>query len=595
MWPFRWLPTITRCVLCVLQAAPAAALLVAVLVDEGPTGEARVSAHLFSVVLWLFDDFAWTCARNSVVFALLVSVASLVLGVGLRCALARLASWGRLVLGGAVMALVASSPAFLALGITGLLGVPQRWPWPFAAVDPAGPGVSLESWSGLPLWLIWVWSTLPAGAALVALATESSFRRLNPSWDLAARLAGASTYRIVRDLSWPIVRPAAARAAGLVFLLAVVEPGGPLILGLRRTLAFQIVDAATGPSPFPRTAVWALMAGLLGLAGWLAFRWKGGSPILLEPVAHTPAPKFGLYPRRVSPTISIVSAGLLGIWVFVVWLPILGLTREAIGNGRVGSTTRAAAIDGFLSPIALFGDPLLARVLLDSALFGLAVAGGIMVLAWAAGLESQPRSSRRWSRRLRPIAELPPLVLGTGVLTLPWLAGLASRFLLDREQSSAAVLVGDLAAATDPREHAWTMMGCCVGLVLLPRFFRNKTAALAPEGRRSQIDSCHDAALLAGAVPWRAWALRKPGRLGRLAGRFGLVCAFAATNLTPSLLFSLGTDRKTLGPAFLELAGGDALARSQAAVLALAAVLVNLAAIAAARGARALPLEGDLV
>ena len=78
-----------------MQLAPAVALLVAILVDEGPSGEARASSHFFPLVLWLFDDFAWTCARNSVVFALLVSVASLLLGVGLRCALARLGAWGQ--------------------------------------------------------------------------------------------------------------------------------------------------------------------------------------------------------------------------------------------------------------------------------------------------------------------------------------------------------------------------------------------------------------------------------------------------------------------------------------------------------------------
>ena len=50
-------------------------------------------------------------------------------------------------------------------------------------------------------------------------------------------------------------------------------------------------------------------------------------------------------------------------------------------------------------------------------------------------------------------------------------------------------------------------------------------------------------------------------RLGRLLGQFALVCALAATNLTPVLLFSAGTDRKTIGSAFLELAGGGAVAR----------------------------------
>ena len=267
--------------------------------------------------------------------------------------------------------------------------------------------MSLESWSGLPLWLVWVWSAVPAGAALVALVTESPFRRLDPSWHEAARLAGASTYRIVRDLSWPIVRPAAARAAGLVFSLALVEPAAPLVLGLRRTLAFQIVDTAAGPSPFPRTAVWALMACLLGLAGWLAFRWKGGSPILAEQVGHAASPEFGLRPRRVTPAGSIRAGWILGD---LGGRRLVANLRPDPANDRKRtseSTTRAAAIDGLLGPIALFSDPGVIRVLLDSAFFGLAVACGIMVLAGAAGLESHPGLPRKWSRWLRPVAELP--------------------------------------------------------------------------------------------------------------------------------------------------------------------------------------------
>ncbi len=68
----------------------------------------------------------------------------------------------------------------------------------------------------------------------------------------------------------------------------------------------------------------------------------------------------------------------------------------------------------------------------------------------------------------------------------------------------------------------------------------------------------------------------------------------AGTNLTPALLYSFGGDRKTLGPAILELAGGDAIARSEAAALALAAVVANLAAIAAAHRSGMLPAGRNL-
>ena len=193
MRPLQWLRTLARWLLWSVQFAPFLALLFAILVDEGPTGEPRLSSHFFPVVLWVFDDFAWTCARNSLIFAIVVSVSSLVVGVGLQAALCRLPHWGRSILGAAVLTVVAASPAFLALGLTGLFGQPRPLPWPFWSSHHAGSqGASLESWSGLSLWLMWIWSSVPAGAAIVALLSAGAFRRLDPTWGEAARLGGAA-------------------------------------------------------------------------------------------------------------------------------------------------------------------------------------------------------------------------------------------------------------------------------------------------------------------------------------------------------------------------------------------------------------------
>jgi ABC-type Fe3+ transport system permease subunit len=594
MWLLQWFRDMARWLLGALQLAPAAALVVAILVDEGPSGEARASSHFFPLVLWLFDDFAWTCARNSVIFALVVSVSSLVLGVGLRCALARVWLPGRSACGAAVVAVAAISPAFLALGLKGLFGEPERWPWPFATIDGGSPGASLEAWSGVPLWLMWIWATVPAGAALVALACESSFRRLDPSWDRAARLAGANSFRIARDLSWPIVRPAAARAAGIVFVLAIVEPGAPLVLGLRRTLAFQIVDGAGGSSPFPRTAVWALSAALLGLCGCLIFRWIGGAPILPDLSSSAAAPELDRRRRRSSHSLSFVSALLLAMWMIVAWLPIVGLFRLVSRGGGASHPADGARASGILAVIPQLSDPILVQVLLDSAVFGLQVACGLLLIAWLAGLDSQPVSRATWRRWLQPLAELPPLVLGVGVLAVPWLAALASRLLLDRGHEHAAVLVGNLAAAIDTREHPFVLMAGAVGLALLARFFRNRGASLAAMARNPRLDSCYEATILSGASRWRAWTLGKPGLFPRAMGRFVVISLAAATNLTPALILSIGSDRKPLGPAILDLAAGDAAARSRAAALALAAVLASLAAVAAAHATRAMPSARDL-
>ena len=125
MLVFRWLGSLARGVLGVVLIAPVVALPLAVLLDRGPDGETRTAPHLFPLALWLFDDFAWTCARNSLIFAGLVSLASLALGGVMGWVVARRPFWGRRLLRGLVVALLAVSPAFLALGLLGLLGSPR--------------------------------------------------------------------------------------------------------------------------------------------------------------------------------------------------------------------------------------------------------------------------------------------------------------------------------------------------------------------------------------------------------------------------------------------------------------------------------------
>ena len=71
-----------------------------------------------------------------------------------------------------------------------------------------------------------------------------------------------------------------------------------------------------------------------------------------------------------------------------------------------------------------------------------------------------------------------------------------------------------------------------------------------------------------------------------------LVWAVAATNVNPAVLFSPDSEVKTLGPAIVQLAGGDAQRGLRRLCLALAAGCTNLAAIAIAYATRAVPRDG---
>ena len=173
------------------------------------------------------------------------------------------------------------SPAFLALGLVGLLGSPRPWPWPWAVSEASAPGASLESWLGLPLWIEWIVDDPPLGRCPGGARHGGGGRAARTIVGRRRTPDGRRTGSGPGEPScWPLVRPRSARAAAVVFVFALAEPGAPLVLGLRRTLAFQIVEAAGRPDPFPAAAVWAVMTGLFGLAGWLVWRWGAGPSIL---------------------------------------------------------------------------------------------------------------------------------------------------------------------------------------------------------------------------------------------------------------------------------------------------------------------------
>ncbi len=191
MHQYRWLRALARGLFRLILLLPIVALLFAVLVDRGPSGNARLS--LFPMAIVALDPFAWICFRNTLIFATVNTFTALFLGIGLGSIAAPRRFWGRAASYGVVAALTAAAPAFLALGVVGLLGPPYAWPWPFSRSGPGSQGASLESWRGLSLWLVWFWTSLPASVAVVMVATVSAIERLEPSWDDAARLAGART------------------------------------------------------------------------------------------------------------------------------------------------------------------------------------------------------------------------------------------------------------------------------------------------------------------------------------------------------------------------------------------------------------------
>ncbi len=260
-------------VLGLVVLAPVLALLPAAVLDSGPAPEYRTRFSLFPLALASLDPLLWTCLWNSVAVALVVAVVSLVIGVVLGGMIARSRFLGRPLLEALITAPAVIPPAFFALGLLGLFGSTGSRdfgrlldPSLRTQADPA------RFWP----WLVWAWAASIPGIAMVVLATRSAYGRIDPSHADAARLAGARSWRIWWTLIWPTLRPSVASIAYLLYMLNLADPGCPLVLGLRRTLSFQMVATALGPDPFPRLAALGLMVLTFTLAGLVLIWWRRG-------------------------------------------------------------------------------------------------------------------------------------------------------------------------------------------------------------------------------------------------------------------------------------------------------------------------------
>ena len=64
------------------------------------------------------------------------------------------------------------------------------------------------------------------------LELRAGFSRLDPALEEAARMSGAGPFGVLRDVSFPLLRPALLNGMLLAFLYALSSFGGPALLGI---------------------------------------------------------------------------------------------------------------------------------------------------------------------------------------------------------------------------------------------------------------------------------------------------------------------------------------------------------------------------
>jgi len=498
---------------------PAAALLPAAVLDRGPDGEMR--AGPFPLALALSDPYLWDCARNSLAASIAIAALALVIGVALARLLVRGRPRGAGGLRALILAPLAVPPAFGAVGLAFWLERTGRTP----------------SWSG---WAIWIASAVAQGVPLVVLAAEAALGRLDPDAEAIARASGATRRAIWRKLIWPAIRPDAAGAGSIVFGLSLFDPGPALVLGLRRTLPVQAVEATLAGDQANRAAFLALEAIALAAVVRVLLRWWGGRAPALPDLPPWPAPRRGV--RVASATIGLVVLA----WSAVALAPAAGLLASLAEAPRPGPEGTAAALPAWPA----LDDPEMLGLLARSLLVGVGAVGLARVAAGALGRSGRSRALAAW------FESTPPLAVGIGIALL---AGGWPGFT-------------DRAGWLDPIRTPGLALVLASAAVQWPRLAR----ASAVGAGRARPELADLARGLGGSTAPARW---EAGRSVAAAGWLG--AAVAATAVAPAWVLAPTSEGRTLGAAAVVAAAEPGGGR-RAAALACAAIGLNALALARA-------------
>ena len=298
--------------------------------------------------------------------------------------------------------------------------------------------------------------------AVVVRTVGGVWSRIDPMVEEAAAVLGAGPIRRFRTVVFPLIRPALASAAAIVFLFCFTSFGTVLVLGRGdlRTLEVEIYQQAVNFLDLPVAAALSLiqLATVTVMLVISARAQRGASALTLASEARLPAPRPGGQAQTVQ-AILFASIALLSI-------PLVGLFAASLRGGGVGWRSLVADTPSAVEPLPAIANSL------GFALVAAVIAVGIGGLA-ASWLAS--RAGRGWFDLLLM------LPLGTSAVTI----GFGFLLALDRPIDLRASI------ALVPLAHA---------LVAIP-FVVRVTLPLLRSIRRD----LREAAAVLGASPARVW------------------------------------------------------------------------------------------
>ncbi len=346
--------------------------------------------------------------------------------------------------------------------------------------------------------------------AVVVRTVSALWSRLDPNLRDAARVLGAGEWKAFRSVTLPLLRPAIAAAASIVFLFTFTSFGVVLILGGYEfaTLEVEIYRQAVQLFDLPLAALLAI-AQLVGvtaaLYAYTRFQERHSASWALRPDADLPHPR-GRSKWLVAVSVTVTLATLA--------VPLAMMFSRSIGSDSYTALFESDRVVG--NPVSAMGNSLL------FAFVAMLIATGIGLMAAALVSERTGRLSRWFDLTLMLPLGTSAVTIGFGfIVALGWPVDLRASFLLI------------------PIAHA---------LVAIPFVVRSTVPTL-----RSIPDEVRESAAVLGASPGRTWReidlpiVARAGLVGAAfaflvsLGEFGATSFIARPNTTtvPVMIYRL--------------------------------------------------------
>lgn len=317
-----------------------------------------------------------------------------------------------------------------------------------------------------------IWIVLAAhvffNLAVVVRTVGGLWSHLDPALEQAAASLGAGPWATFRTVTLPLLRPAIAAAAAIVFLFSFTSFGVILLLGAPSlaTIEIEIYRSAALLPDLPTAAVLALVQVIgvtIGLVLYARHQERSGIGQHLLPTA-------AIRRRPLGRERSLVAvAALIGVLVAAVPLGVILVRAVTVGDGGLGAFRALGSVDPALVDIG------------SSIGNSLGFAGITAVLAVSVALPAAVVVAARRSVSGRWIDTLLMLPIGSSAVTL----GFGFVVALD--------------APIDVRSW-WILVPIAHLLVAMPFVMRATVPVL-----RSIAPRIREAAAVLGAAPGRLW------------------------------------------------------------------------------------------